>query len=123
MGRDFRPARVYQAATDLMATGRLARKPHWYDAVGGVTPAQSLVRTQPIPHQQRKNPKGTKKASKLFQPQKITYEEDTLRREFYKDHPWELARPRTILEDSGADSYNADWSQMRQTHMAVNSER
>ena len=123
MGRDLRPARVYQATKALISAHRLERKPNWYDAVGEVTPAQTLVRTQPIPHQQRRIPKGTKKASRLFQPQKITYEEDTLRREFFKDHPWELARPRTVLENTGADSYSSDWSHLEQPHIAVNSER
>ena len=123
MGRDFRPARVYQAATALLEAGRISNKPQWYDVIGGLTPAQSLVRTQPLPHQQRRNPKGTKKASKLFQPQKITYEEDVLRGEFFKDHPWELARPRTILEESGADSHKTDWSQIEQSHKTLNGER
>ena len=123
MGREFRPARVYQAATAWLETVQVISKPHWYDAVGEITPAQKLVRTQPIRHQPRRTQRRTKKASKLFQPQKITYEEDTLRREFYKDHPWELARPRTILENTGTDSYTTDWSRMQQTHKAVDSER
>ena len=123
MGREFRPARVYKAATDWLETVKVANKPLWYDTIGEVTPAQRLVRTQPIPHQPRRMQRGTRKASKLFMPQKITYEEDTLRREFYKDHPWELARPRKILEDTGTDSYNTNWSRMQQTHKVVDSER
>ena len=123
MGRDFRPARVHQAATALLEAGRISTKPQWYDVIGGLIPAQSLIRTQPLPHQSRKSPKGTKKASKLFQPQKVTYEEDVLRREFFKDHPWELARPRTILEDTGADSHKAEWSQIEQPHRSLNGER
>ncbi len=121
MGRDFRPVRVYQTATGLLEAGRLEAKPRWYDVVGSHTPAQTLVRTQPIPHQQRRRSKGTRKASKLFQPQKITYEEDILRREFFKDHPWELARPRKLLEETGADSYETDWSRLQQSTVAANS--
>lgn len=123
MGRHFRPARVHKAATALLEAGRISTKPRWYDVVGGLTPAQTLVRTQPLPHQQRQNPKGTKKASKLFQPQKITYEEDIIRTEFFKDHPWELARPRMILEEDGADSHQRDWSQMAQAHTSLSGER
>lgn len=106
-----------------MEAGRIGRPPGWYDVVGRLTPAQTLVRTQPIPHQQRNPPKGTRKASKRFQPQKITYEEDVLRTEFFKDHPWEMARPRMMLEEDGADSYRTDWSKMAQTHASLNGER
>lgn len=43
-------------------------------------------------------------------PQKIVYEEDELRRTFFKDHPWELARPRIIMELDGKDARYLDWS-------------
>lgn len=121
--RHFRAARVHRTTTALLAARGLPVKPKWYEVVGNLTPAETLVRTQPIPHQQRKIPKGTKKASKLFQPQKITYEEDILRQEFFKDHPWELARPRMVLEETGADSHHADWSQMVQAHKSLDGER
>lgn len=50
----------------------------------------------------------------MFQPAKISYPEDRLRAEFFGDHPWELARPRVILEDGGADSKPWDWSHIQQ---------
>lgn len=46
----------------------------------------------------------------LYKPKKILYPEDKLRAEFFGDHPWELARPRVILESGGNDSKNWDWS-------------
>lgn len=56
-------------------------------------------------------PKHTKKkASQLFQPVQIRYEEDELRKQFFSDHPWELARPRIVLETDGRDSSRVDWS-------------
>ena len=124
MGRyDFRPSRVHQTATQLLNTGRLTSPPPWYNVIGTVTPAQTLVRTQPLPHRQHKAPPKKKKASKLFQPQQITYEEDMLRKEFFKDHPWELARPRMIIEDDGKDPYRTDWSQIEQPEKALSGER
>ncbi|MCJ1287066.1 mitochondrial ribosomal small subunit component [Xylographa opegraphella] len=112
MGRyNFRPQRVYQATTQLLSTGRLTAPPSWYNIVGNVPPPQILVRTQPIEHHRRSR---TKKPSKLFQPQNITYPEDKLRREFFGDHPWELARPRVVLENDGKDAQTEDWSQIRQ---------
>ena len=123
MGRHFRPARVYQATTALLESERITRRPPWYDVVGGLAPPQSLTRLQPLPHSRRKMPKGTKKASKLFQPQEITYEEDLLRGEFFKDHPWEFARPRMIIENDGRDSYKSDWSKLQQPHTSLSGER
>lgn len=124
MGRyDFHPLRVHQAASQLLATGRLDRTPSWYSVVGSIPPAQTLVRTQPLRHQERIRRSKTKKASKLFQPQSIVYEEDALRREFYKDHPWELARPRVVLENDGRDAERDDWSHMSQSNRPVSGER
>ncbi|KAM3420672.1 hypothetical protein BST61_g3927 [Cercospora zeina] len=38
------------------------------------------------------------------------YHEDELRWEYFNDHPWELARPRVVLEDNGRDREVYDWS-------------
>ena len=124
MGKyDFRPMRVHQTATQLLNTERITKTPPWYNVVGSITPAQTLVRTQPLPHQPRKGKTRTKKASKLFQPQNIHYEEDALRKEFFKDHPWELARPRLVIEDDGKDSQKTDWSRIEQPEKALSGER
>ncbi|KAL4798882.1 mitochondrial ribosomal protein S25 [Aspergillus venezuelensis] len=50
----------------------------------------------------------------MFLPVEIRYEEDQLRREFFKDHPWELARPRILVESTGKDSVNYNWERMQQ---------
>ena len=124
MGRyDFRPTRVHQHTAQRLNVDRHASSPPWYPIVCSITPAQALVRMQPLPHQQRKTPPKTKKASKLFQPQKITYEEDTLRKEFFRDHPWELARPRIIIENDGKDSRRTDWSHIQQRETGLSGER
>ena len=124
MGRyDFRPLRVHQTATQLLTTERISKPPPWYNVVGSITPTQALVRTQPLPHQKRKGRPSTKKASKLFQPQTIHYEEDALRKEFFKDHPWELARPRLVIENDGKDSQTMDWSRIKQSEKALSGER
>jgi len=122
MGRyNFRPQRVHQAVTQLLGTDRLQAAPPWHDIVGTVPPSQILVRTQPVQHYQR--PK-TKKPSKLFQPQNITYPEDRLRREFFGDHPWELARPRVVIENDGMDARMHDWSEgIRQPGQPLSGER
>lgn len=60
----------------------------------------------------------------MYKPARIAYPEDQLRKEFYKDHPWELARPRIIMELDGQDYKYLDWSKgLRQRGMALSGER
>ena len=122
MGRlDLRPARVYDTATQLLATKRKLTRPPWYDTVGNNTPPQILVRTQPVQHTVHKN--VTKKRSKLFKPQRIRYPEDNLRKEFFSDHPWELARPRVIVEDLGTEYQEKTWETIRPEGSALSGEK
>ncbi|KAK3304125.1 mitochondrial ribosomal protein S25, partial [Chaetomium strumarium] len=59
----------------------------------------------------------------LFRPTKIVHPEDQLRQEFYRDHPWELARPKLVLELDGQDARYRDWSKgLRQPGMALSGE-
>lgn len=81
------------------------------------------MRTQPIQHQEQIRRPKTKKPSKLFQPTKITYEEDKLRKSFFADHPWELARPRLVLENDGRDAEKDDWSKIAQPHRRLSGEK
>jgi small subunit ribosomal protein S23 len=54
--------------------------------------------------------KSRSSEKRIFCPQDIRYEEDKLRFRFFTDHPWELARPRIVLEDTGNSHARADWS-------------
>ncbi|KAI9790947.1 MAG: mitochondrial ribosomal small subunit component [Candelina submexicana] len=117
MGRyNFSPLRVHQTASQLLETGRIPSKPPWYDVVSNVPPAQTLVRPQQVQHGKRKKP------SRLFQPQRIWYREDHLRNNFFGDHPWELARPRVVLEDDGRDGQRNDWKEMNQSQRHLDGE-
>lgn len=119
MGRNFRAARVLQRATDaagipLFAStgttrGRVnAKPPAWFKAVQMVQPSETLTRPYPIQHgapdPRRRAPRS------LYKPTKLVYPEDELRQTFYRDHPWELARPRVIMELDGKDARYVDWS-------------
>jgi len=127
MARDFRPARVYQTAKSALAV----LKPHevaqhtppaWLKVVEANPPTEILTRPIPIQHQPI-NPKA-RKPKKLYKPQHIVYEEDQFRKEFFKDHPWELARPRIIMEMDGLDSRRVDWSRgLRQPGLPLTGER
>lgn len=139
--------RVRQTAINQLATGKIKKLPQWVDVLGDVPPTQVLVRNQPPQHQlvrQRVKSKPTedlkatkqevvfeiqekpvksKKGSRLFQPVKIKYEEDLLRKEFFRDHPWELARPRVLVETTGKDFEQHKWTQLQQPGKNLDGER
>ncbi|KKK20018.1 hypothetical protein P175DRAFT_0519342 [Aspergillus ochraceoroseus IBT 24754] len=126
--------RVRQTALQQKAAGKTRKLPQWVDVIRDIPPAQVLVRNQPQEHQlvrQRvKTPSSAskpqvvfevqekrvkpKKTSRMFQPVEIKFEEDQLRRKFFRDHPWELARPRILLESSGKDFERYNWQRLQQ---------
>ena len=96
-------------------------EPPWYSVIWDVPPSQTMVRTPAVqlrePNPRQRRPKN------LYRPQRIVYPEDSLRQRFFQDHPWELARPRMILESDGKDSHYLDWSKgVRQPGMALSGE-
>lgn len=124
-GRQIRPARVFQAVSQElnqpMLSGHPVAQPPWFQAMSSIPPAESLVRTVTPRH--RMPSSKAKKPKKLYRPQRISYPEDALRTTFYKDHPWELARPRVILESDGKDYQHCDWSKgLRQPGLALTGE-
>ncbi|KAF2662145.1 mitochondrial ribosomal protein [Lophiostoma macrostomum CBS 122681] len=112
MGRyDLRPLRVRSMAKALVDTRRIPALPAWYNIVGDIPPGETLARpVQRAPHAKGKS----RKPSRMFQPMPIRYPEDKLRQTFFGEHPWELARPRLVVEDSGNDAKNHDWSSIVQ---------
>lgn len=113
MGRSFRPQRVYQTAKINLSIPRNSNAPRavppvWLKVIERIPPAEILTRPKPIPHREP-NPRQ-RHPRHIFKPQQITHPEDELRRNFFKDHPWELARPRVIVELDGKDARYVDWS-------------
>ena len=104
-----------------MLPGHKTPEPPWFKVMNAVPPSETLVRTIPNRHQE-----PSAKASKpknLYRPQQIEYLEDSLRSTFFRDHPWELARPRVILELDGLDHQRCDWSKgLRQPGIALTGE-
>lgn len=121
MGRyDFRSLRVRQAAKALVDAGRDEVLPPWYHIVGVIPPGETLAR----PVQRSPRLRGNaKKPSRMFQPLPIAYPEDKLRSEFFNDHPWELARPRIVVEDSGNDAKGYNWETIVQPGKQLDGER
>lgn len=125
---NFAALRVRQAVINQQANGKIRKLPEWVDILRDIPPSQVVVRPQAQkhwePYEQRslKAPKS-KKPSRMFQPQEIVFEEDQLRKEFFRDHPWELARPRILVESTGNDSARYDWSRIQQPGKRLDGER
>lgn len=122
-GMNLKPSRVYTTAEFLLKSKTISQAPSWYKTIGSIPPGEILTRTQPPQHRESLHQRRVKKPSKCFAPQTIVYEEDALRTAFFKDHPWELARPRTMLENDGKDGQRCDWSHIQQPGRPLNGER
>ncbi|KAK4242203.1 mitochondrial ribosomal protein S25 [Achaetomium macrosporum] len=129
-GRQFLAARVYDRAesylsSTIIKSDRSNRTPAWLQAVVHIPPAEVLTRPYPIQHTPPRDRalKPGRQPRNLFRPTKIVHPEDQLRQEFYRDHPWELARPKLVLELDGQDARYRDWSKgLRQPGMALSGE-
>jgi small subunit ribosomal protein S23 len=122
-GRNLKPSRVHQIATHLLEAGGRYQEPPWYKTIGSIPPSEILTRTQAPQHKEPVFKSKARKPSKVFRPLPIDYEEDVLRKQFFSDHPWELARPRIVLEDDGLDGQRVDWSRIQQKGRPLNGER
>lgn len=131
MGRiNLTALRVRTQALANVETRKTKTRPIWVDIAADVPPAQVMTRQQPIRHELTRTrtkqlPNGklvqttevtiakkprSYRPSKMFMPMPVRYEEDALRARFFADHPWELARPRVVLETDGDQHRDADWS-------------
>jgi len=112
MGRQFRAARLARTVRRKLdmpfSKLRTEATPPWLAVLESIPPAEIL--TRPIPVQHRLADPKMKKPRNTYRPQEITYEEDELRQRFFRDHPWELARPRVMVEFDGKDARRYDWS-------------
>ncbi|CAK1362686.1 37S ribosomal protein S25, mitochondrial [Cercospora beticola] len=110
MGRySFATQNVQKTASQLLHVNRIPAPPPWYQAIANTPPSTRLTRP-PLQRSNAPNKKSNRKSSRLFKPLSIKYTEDQLRWEYFNDHPWELARPRVVLEDNGRDREVYDWS-------------
>ncbi|PGH07865.1 37S ribosomal protein S25, mitochondrial [Blastomyces parvus] len=136
MGRyNLTALRVRRTALATTQCGKPGTRQPWLDVMADIPPTSILVRNQapshPIIKQRMKTVPGkskpqleiktyagrkqtSKKPSRIFQPKEIRYEEDQLRKAFFRDHPWELARPRVVLENDGNDHRRYNWQNIQQ---------
>lgn len=135
MGRYFGPSRVYQTMKTKLSITRTKpsnrepeiirmEAPVWLRTIERIPPSEILTRPKPTPHSEPAlHPRRRRPSKNLFKPQRIEHPEDELRRTFFKDHPWELARPRIAVELDGKDAWFVDWGAgLQQPGMQVTGE-
>lgn len=135
----FRAQRVLRAADQLLEHKRLHAKPPWHSTLQKVPPPEMLVRPIKLPPtiqideeafyrpgQRIRNGRpfnkdnedvsgmqmrwGSGGKGQAYKPKNIVYPEDRMRTTFFGDHPWELARPRVMVElGGGYDAREWDW--------------
>lgn len=58
----------------------------------------------------------------IYRPIKLKFLEDELRNLFYQQHPWELADPKLLIENTGNDAAKQDWSSIIQINKKLDGE-
>jgi small subunit ribosomal protein S23 len=130
---------VLQRTSEYLSSGLVQNQPAWYKALAFNPPKHSfLKKVRPeilkqtkseelstINDINEKNLNGyyitrVKTAKKnqiknLLNSQNLHFIEDDLRLLFYKQHPWELANPKNLVENEyNLGNKNCDWSNLRQ---------
>ncbi len=123
MGRPkdvFSPLTVSKVAKMYMDNGLIKMEPVWYQPVINIPPMTDFSR-KPA---RTEHPRPWNRPNDIREMQQMNKGMDnTIRTRFYKEHPWELARPKIVVEEDGADYVRQDWSRMEQVGKPLDGER
>ncbi|KAJ8099388.1 mitochondrial ribosomal protein S25-domain-containing protein [Lipomyces tetrasporus] len=112
---------IIKRTSRLLQTGVVKGEPAWFKAVLAHPPSTSdTVQRVNIVQLRQKHPHLSVK--KLMKPMEIVYPEDRIRKLFYRQHPWELTRPRILVEHDALDFQRCDWSKIEQDYKALDGE-
>jgi small subunit ribosomal protein S23 len=117
-------SQVHKQAARLMRTEYLSEEPVWFKAVLEhpplpLPPRKTALRTAYDLPPPRKQSAATKKMKPYTpRPLPISYIEDDVRRQFFKDHPFQAFRPTSLVEGAGiVDEHpirGKTWTRLRQ---------
>ncbi|KAL9716548.1 mitochondrial ribosomal small subunit component [Leucoagaricus gongylophorus] len=117
---------VHQQVSRLMRADFIQKEPVWYQAVLQYPPVPLPARAPPsrteydnrIPKPPYAPGQRTNLKRIRNKPLPIQYLEDDLRRQFFRDHPFEAFRPRTLVEGMGVEPPHSisgeAWTRLRQ---------
>jgi len=118
--RLFSPLTVVKSAQKYIKIGLMKYEPAWLRPVLNTPPMSDLGTRPAVNHHGRPStkPHDPRRIQSILGGWEVHF-----RRKFYKQHPWELARPRIVVEDDGADYSRQDWSKMAQIGTPLSGER
>jgi small subunit ribosomal protein S23 len=114
-------SQVHKQVARLMRAGYLKHEPAWYKAVLDYPPL-TLPPKAPPSRSSYDLPPDTpssipKRRVPRSRPLPIQYIEDDIRRQFFRDHPFETYRPVTLVENAGVEDTRLNgeaWTRLRQ---------
>lgn len=102
-------SQVHQQVSRLMRGNFIKEEPIWYQAVLEHPPLPLPPKAPPSRHQYdlQVNPTQSTRP-KLYDPKPlpIVYLEDKIRRQFFRDHPFEAFRPSSLVESAAIEDAN-----------------
>ncbi|KAF9270000.1 hypothetical protein L218DRAFT_1071498 [Marasmius fiardii PR-910] len=122
-------SQVHQQVSRLMRGGVIANEPVWYKAVlahpplplpAKAPPSRTPYDTKPTKTKDIQSTSATKEKMRPYDPKPlpIYYLEDDIRRQFFRDHPFEAYRPITLAEKAGIQEQHPiqgkSWTRLRQ---------
>ncbi|KAF9460147.1 mitochondrial ribosomal protein S25-domain-containing protein [Collybia nuda] len=115
-------SQVHQQVSRLMNANYIKKQPAWFQAVLDYPPLPLPPKAPPsrTQYDQQLNsvPRSSKPRPHESRPLPIYYLEDDIRRQFFRDHPFEAFRPTTLVEGAGVeDSHPVQgkaWTRLRQ---------
>ena len=114
-------SQVHKQASRLIREGYIQREPAWYRAVLDHPPLPLPAREPPSRSAFDAKPSVplTRPSSKkTIQPLQIEYVEDQLRKQFFRDHPFEAFRETSLVEGATVQSEHpirgVEWRRLRQ---------
>ena len=111
-------SQVHKQASRLLKAGYLKREPAWFQAVLEHPPLPLPARAPPS-RSEFDLPLSPKKPADIAErPLDIAYLEDGLRKQFFRDHPFEAFRPTSLVEGREIEDEHPvrgkAWTRLRQ---------
>ena len=111
-------SQVHKQASRLLKAGYLKREPAWFQAVLEHPPLPLPARAPPSRSAFDLSRSLKKPAEIAEKPLEIAYLEDGLRKQFFRDHPFEAFRPTTLVEGGEIEGEHPvggkTWTRLRQ---------
>lgn len=113
---------VHKQASRLLREGYIQREPAWFRAVLDNPPLPLPARSPPLRTHfdtpSAATPLTPRADSKTAKPLPIKYVEDEVRRQFFRDHPFEAFRHTSLIEGAAVEAEHSlrgvEWRRLRQ---------